>query len=329
MKLSIIIPAYNAGNTIEECVRSALQQEMDDFEVICIDDGSTDGTAEVLDAIEDSRLQVFHVENGGVSCARNFGLKQAQGEYVCFVDSDDYLEPDSLYREFDSQGNSDLVICGYRQLYEDGTMRDRNIHLPEEAEQMSLSKKDLEPLFPEMYRNMFFNVVWNKLFRRDLIRTGFPEDLCLGEDCMFVFDYMKQVQTVTLVRNAGYRFRVAQKGSLRKTFREKDFTDSARIYHTIAPIITQTWESKVVRAAAEYVYTENLKSILRRLIHSDKTAREQRTLIREWMKVKPFEEVELRDDKTINRLIINCFKNNQPNRLYLILFVTERLKAMK
>ena len=329
MKLTIIIPAYNAGDTIEECVRSALQQKIDDFEVICIDDGSTDGSGEVLDSITDSRLRVLHVENKGVSHARNIGLKQAQGEYVCFVDSDDYLEPDTLCREFNALGNSDLVICGYRQLYEDGTMRDCNMHLPEEADSMCLAKKDLEPIFPELYRNMFFNVVWNKLFRKELIKSDFPEDLCLGEDCMFVFDYMKQIQTVTLVRNAGYRFRVAQKGSLRKTFREKDFTDSAKIYRTIAPIITQTWESKAVRAATEYVYTENLKSILRRLIHSDKTAREQRTLIREWMKVKPFEEVDLRDDKAINRLIINCFKNNRPNRLYLILFVTERLKAKK
>lgn len=329
MKLTIIIPAYNAGDTIEECVRSALQQEIDDFEVICIDDGSTDGTGEVLDSITDSRLRVLHVENKGVSRARNIGLKQAQGEYVCFVDSDDYLEPDTLFKEFNSLGNSDLVVCGYRQMYGDGTMRDRDIDLPEDMEQMSLVKKDLEPFFPELYRNMFFNVVWNKLFRRDLIRTGFPEDLSLGEDCMFVFDYMKQVRTMTLVKNAGYRFMVAQKGSLRKTFREKDFLDSVRIYHTIFPLIMQTWESKEVRDAAEYVYTENLKSILRRLIHSDKTAKEQRALIREWMKNKPFEGVSLRDDKAINRLIIYSFKQCKPNQLYLILFVTEHLKAMK
>ena len=96
--LSIIIPVYNGEKYLNSCISSILQQSFTDFELLLVDDGSTDVSGEICDgyAAGDSRVRVFHVENGGPSRARNLGLREAMGQYVAFVDADDELYPDSL-----------------------------------------------------------------------------------------------------------------------------------------------------------------------------------------------------------------------------------------
>jgi len=100
MKVSVIIPVYNKKDYIEECIQSCLQQDFDSFEVIAVDDGSTDGSGEICDKIaeSDSRLKVFHVKNGGVTAARRYGAEHSSGEYLMFVDSDDGLLPGAINR---------------------------------------------------------------------------------------------------------------------------------------------------------------------------------------------------------------------------------------
>jgi len=94
--ISVIIPAYNAEKTILETIQSLQKQTFTDFEIIVINDGSTDGTVELLNAIEDSRVKVFSYENGGLPVARNRGIDRATGEYITFVDADDLWTPDKL-----------------------------------------------------------------------------------------------------------------------------------------------------------------------------------------------------------------------------------------
>lgn len=100
MKISVVVPVYNAENSIERCVQSILNQSYSNIELICVDDGSKDASWHILSKLveEDSRMKAIHTENCGVSAARNLGLSQASGDYVGFVDSDDYIEPQMYAR---------------------------------------------------------------------------------------------------------------------------------------------------------------------------------------------------------------------------------------
>lgn len=125
MEISIVIPCYNEENNIKRCIDSVKKQSYEDFEVILVDDGSTDKTAEVIKKnIEgDKRFKYYHKENGGVSSARNYGIKKAAGSYISFIDSDDYIDPDFLKLLYENikENNGDISICYYNRVYDSST----------------------------------------------------------------------------------------------------------------------------------------------------------------------------------------------------------------
>ncbi|MCQ2577012.1 MAG: glycosyltransferase family 2 protein [Treponema sp.] len=116
-KISVIIPVYKVEQFLEDCVKSLLSQTFTDFEIILVDDGSPDNSGALCDkyAASDSRIKVFHKENGGVSSARNKGIEIAEGEWICFVDSDDWVEPDYLEVMYQTalENKADVSVCGF------------------------------------------------------------------------------------------------------------------------------------------------------------------------------------------------------------------------
>ena len=170
-KISIIIPVYNVEKYIEECVESVICQTYKEIEIILVDDGSTDRCPEICDSYggRDSRVQVIHKGNGGLSDARNAGLDIAQGEYIVFVDSDDYIAPDmieKLYKKAKDK-DADMVLCRFACIDEKG------------KELRRASKPIEEPIWPEdRFWNCYYNgdtvfcvVAWNKIYKRDLFRN--------------------------------------------------------------------------------------------------------------------------------------------------------------
>ncbi len=130
MKISVIVPVYNCEPYVARCVRSIMAQTHTDLEIICIDDGSSDGSGEILDALalEDKRLRVVHQANAGASAARNAGIDLATGDFITFVDSDDAIEPDmyeTLLSLFTDE-SIDIAHCGYMRVYPDGSTKDVN-----------------------------------------------------------------------------------------------------------------------------------------------------------------------------------------------------------
>ena len=114
MKISIIVPVYNTEKYLKRCVDSILSQNYADFELWLVDDGSTDGSGALCDSYQqkDSRVRVFHQKNAGVSAARNYGVDQAQGEWVCFVDSDDEVLPDYLSDMIKAADTDECLVVG-------------------------------------------------------------------------------------------------------------------------------------------------------------------------------------------------------------------------
>ncbi|MBR5427937.1 MAG: glycosyltransferase [Clostridia bacterium] len=162
--ISVIIPVYNTQDYIEHCVRSVLSQTYSDLQVILVDDGSPDDSGRIIDAFEDPRVLVIHQENGGLSAARNTGLDNATGEYIGFIDGDDFVEPDmfeTLLGAMDS-AQADIAQCGY--IADDLTVGEFD------RGDGKIRVFDRDDAILSLVRNdVFEQVVWNKLYKREVI----------------------------------------------------------------------------------------------------------------------------------------------------------------
>lgn len=190
--ISIIIPIYNAEKYLNKCIDSIIMQTYKNLEIILVNDGSTDTSGTICDnyAATDNRIKVHHKPNGGVSSARNAGIDAAQGEFIAFVDSDDYIDSDMyerLHRRI-TETNGDICICGVRQISHKETVL---INVPNEHE-MDI-EKFIENFCNDPY-NYFFYIAspYSKLYKRDKINNNrFPNHISYAEDLWFNADYIK------------------------------------------------------------------------------------------------------------------------------------------
>jgi len=212
--VSLILPVWNGEKTLSRCIHSILQQTYPAWELIIVDDGSTDASGTVAEeaARKEQRIRVVHQPNGGVSRARNRGLEDAKGEYVRFVDADDLLSPDSISQmvALGERTGCGLVIGGFRRVEH---LRTRTCMLHPPSPQLDLLSY-LHHLC--RYSNTFYyGVLWNKLFRLSLIRSGqvsFLPDVHWGEDFIFVMTYLKEVTSVAYLDTPVYDYVFSGKG---------------------------------------------------------------------------------------------------------------------
>ena len=200
MKTSVIIPVYNTPeNKLRRCLDSIIVQSYVDYECIIVDDGSTDCSGEIIDEYSrlDSRFIAIHKENGGVSSARNYGLEIAKGEWIVFVDSDDYLLPDHISSMMTAVSDDvDLVMTGFRFLHPDKTTEhgyNKARHIGKEAIRRFL-------LDSEFLR---FQVPWDRAYRNKKDLT-FDEKLSLGEDRLFCYNYLMNCKGVATIERITY-----------------------------------------------------------------------------------------------------------------------------
>ena len=191
-EISVIVPAYNIEEYIARCLLSLLNQSFKDYEIIIIDDGSTDKTSEIIDyySVKYERIRVLHTQNAGVSNARNNGLKMAKGKYIVFVDGDDYV--DEQYLEvmlgLISQKDADIGIVDYFLQYEDQI----EIHSKNNGESVLYKSSEMISNLREI--DMYEGYLWNKIFRKnkiDELQLFFDAELKVWEDLLFCYKYMK------------------------------------------------------------------------------------------------------------------------------------------
>ena len=214
-KVSVIVPVYNGEKSIERCAGSILNQDYPELELILVDDGSRDGSWEMMQAIAaaDPRVKAIHQENGGVSSARNRALSEASGTYVQFADVDDWLPMDAtklLVREMETR-SAELVVGDFYRVVEGNVSEKGSIDmsgtlsLRQYADAMMLAPADL-----------YYGVLWNKLYRRDMIeRYGLrmDENISYSEDMIFNLEYLLHVRTIAILKAPVYYYRYT-KGSL-------------------------------------------------------------------------------------------------------------------
>ncbi|MCR5704423.1 MAG: glycosyltransferase [Eubacterium sp.] len=213
IKYSIIIPVYQCEKYLESCVHSVLNQLNTDFEILLIDDGSSDGSAELADelASQNERIRVFHQQNSGAASARNRGIKESRGKYLLFFDADDSIE-DKLFKNIDeiiNEKERELIVFGVNfDYYRNDCM--------ERSEVLSCAHKgeySVEQVMKE-FENFFWDNslsgTWNKVFSRKIIRENnlqFQEGMIIYEDLNFVLSYLQHIKEIFFINQSFYHYR--------------------------------------------------------------------------------------------------------------------------
>ena len=253
--LSIVVPVYNVEQYLHKCVDSILNQTFRDYELILVDDGSTDGSSRICDDYKkiDERIRVFHKENGGLSDARNYGLDHSNGEYIAFVDSDDWIDSVMYESMMNSiiDNDADISVCGHRVVTVDGRVEetvvfDEPVLLTGIEATKEILKDERMPSF-----------AWNKLYKRSLFKDiRFPHGR-IYEDIAVIYRYFDMAKRVYVLNEVYYNY-LRRPGSI-CLFQTKDnekiakrlhdnamafyeryiFVKNNPIYETVMPICAQ------------------------------------------------------------------------------------------
>lgn len=216
--VSIIVPVYNVEKYLMKCIESIQQQTEEKIEIILVDDGSIDKSGEICDeyAVKDSRIKIVHKENGGLSDARNCGLDVSIGEYVAFVDADDYVDKEyiSKMKKEMLAKNCDIVQCGYKRVYQDGSMKNFG------ATAKISSGKDVQRYFYEHGKSEPYVIACNKLYRRSCFDTiRFPVGR-IHEDYATTYKIFYEASAISTIEDSLYYY-VMRNGSIMQTENEK------------------------------------------------------------------------------------------------------------
>lgn len=205
--ISVIVPVYNAEKTLRQCVDSILGQDYRDFELLLIDDGSKDNSPAICDeyAAKDLRVKVFHKPNGGVSSARNLGLDEAQGKWITFIDSDDYVS-DDYFISVDNR-NEDLILLQYAWTRGDEVSYDKRLS----SYSVLKSEQAIRDLLNLYLTTMIFRAPSAAFYKSSIIGSiRFNENMKVGEDTCFVHEYLNRINSIYCIHNVFYFFRLGE-----------------------------------------------------------------------------------------------------------------------
>lgn len=235
MTISIIIPIYNTGAFLNECIQSVANQDYNDFECIMVNDGSTDDSGRICDAwVElDKRFKVIHKTNEGVSIARNIGIQKARGIYITFIDSDDLVKPSYLSDLLNGIGhNTELVVSGY--ITNNVKAHSQKEYKYEEI-QFEISNDNVVSFIQLNVRNLLYGPC-AKLYMTEIIKKYkilFNPTMSLGEDLHFNYEYLNHIKYISSINKANYIYNIYSEYSLSKKQRDNYFDICYNEWHTL------------------------------------------------------------------------------------------------
>lgn len=205
--LSVVVPVYNVEKYIVKCLNTLRSINNDNYEIILINDGSTDSSYEIIKKIEkeDKRVTVYNNSNHGLSYTRNYGMEKARGEYVIFVDSDDYLKSTSFEQLIEKISRNDAVFFGYTRILEGEIIDD-------EQEKIVTKIINQEQLIEKLETDSFINdfgFAWNKIYKKSIIDKNnilFENNTCAREDLIFNLQYFQHVDNIMITENSMYYY---------------------------------------------------------------------------------------------------------------------------
>lgn len=273
--ISIIVPIYNTERYLGSCIESLINQSYNDLEIILINDGSTDSSDKICQTYvkQDDRIKYKYIKNSGVSVARNHGLGLATGEYILFVDSDDYIDSDMCRRMMErmKKGKFDLVSCGHSNVY-------GNKNIPEHLKNEDITINEIDYELIIYLSKVILGRICGNLYKKRFINYQFEDDLSIGEDKIFNIEYIKKIESISITSETLYYYRRNVVDSLTNSnwekqiknlslFKEKEFeiysslignvlADKLSQHNFILSIFFVTL--KVIRGNYSYRYKRNI-----------------------------------------------------------------------
>ena len=273
--VSVIVPIYNAEKYLGYTLNSIVSQTYRKLEIILVDDGSTDSSIKICKNYSqiDDRVIIISVENGGVSRARNLGLREASGEYIQFVDAEDVIDLGMIERMVELQNTyqTDMVVCGFDMVTLDqgGSVKKTVSFSSQFMGNECVLTKDLffEKAAYILWRSSLLECTWNKLYRTEKIRENsfaFPESLSLGEDFWFVMDYIGASNGVAFTADKFYFYLQANEASLTRKYREDFFVNQMKLIEHFENVVRRnaTMTKEEEKELAEYTVAKMIQSLV-------------------------------------------------------------------
>jgi glycosyltransferase involved in cell wall biosynthesis len=276
--VSIVMPIYNSQNTIDKMVNSIVRQSFKDWELICVDDGSTDNSRNILLSWQekDFRIKYFYQDNEGVSAARNHGFSLTTGQYVLFIDSDDECDINLLSAVVERFRNmdSDIVVFGYKSLIghqiSKETVPSRCNDILPDVSVLNLLKSDL------------VSVVYNKIYKRNLLKNVKFEDTNLGEDFIFNLNVLQRKPTIATISQALYNYQLDSENSLYKKY-SADRTTILQVEYKMIQKLDEvySWPKSSFDAVLQYFRLHNMSGVVMNLYRDDapETYRQKKAIL--------------------------------------------------
>lgn len=265
--ISVIVPIYNSEKTLYRCIISILNSVYKELQIILVNDGSTDQSKRICDEIKqkDNRIEVFHLKNGGVSRARNYGLDRARGKFVAFIDSDDFVKPEYFYKlkQGIEQDKCQLSVGSVAHI------RNENIEINcIESGQVDFIEKDEkdQKLFLELNQKYLLYGPCNKLYYNYIIKKNnikFPENIMYGEDLLFNMDYLNCIDKIVYNKEPIYYYDHNSEGSLSQKYREDRFENGIKLNLSIEKIFKQKefWKEEEKKFVYQRIFDDAYNSI--------------------------------------------------------------------
>lgn len=265
MKISVIIPIYNMADSLEECIESIMQQTYEDYEVILVDDGSTDNSYEICKryAEKQSNIVALHQENQGSGPARNAGIACATGDYYLFMDSDDTLATDAfqILAKRVEETQSDLYVFGYKLIYKSGDIKERAYG--ERRVSGDEVRADYSPYFSQVFQWGIQGAPWNKLFKATVIKTNNVEYPALRrhQDEVFISRYITHIKDVYFLEDCLYMHYANDAKLMWKKFPITYFDIMEQLYaYRKEEILPWNPDNKTIEAL---IYSEYINNVFR------------------------------------------------------------------
>lgn len=270
MKVTVIVPVYNAEKYLDQSIQSVLNQDCKDFELILINDGSNDGSGDICDvyAAKDKRVKVFHKTNGGVSSARNLGIENAAGEWITFIDADDYIST-NYFKVLESETVPDMILQGFTFVEQCHVIKYITYHFEELVLEEFLTKYHVYP---------YFSSSWSKFYKRGILqrhKIRFEELLTFGEDTLFNLNYLRFCKLIATSGLSCYCYRILNTGLTNSVY---NFQHDLHLY--------RAFDKRLASYGNKAFYDKSIEiplSRLSRAIYHDKSVHpaERRKILKE------------------------------------------------
>ncbi len=335
-KISVILPVYNVEKYLDRCLKTVVQQSLKDIEIIIIDDGSTDNCPKLCDewAKKDSRIRVIHKKNEGLGMARNTGINNATGKYICFFDSDDYIEKDTLKETYNQieKNKADICCFGFCKVNSVGKVVQKVI--PNMEKNIYIDDEILDDFLPNLIsndpnkknKNNLIMSAWGALFSLELIKKVnwkfVSERKIISEDVYSLLKLYRYVKKVVII-NKTYYYYCTNVNSLTHTFISDRYDRIKTFYNECIELCKKLNYNEIIKDRIKYPFINNSIGALKLIVSSDISVKNQqdevKKIISDDLLQSVIRNVNLKYENIFRKILFIILKNKMYFLCYLVL----------